>query len=126
MSHVTLFKFIRRNRVMVDFFVVPFDITWRVCRNIIIGYFSVEAVPLTRENCIMLQIYLPRQYTIYFTNLPRHQKILNLISTANVYLFGNTDRKISNTEFHIAFYFSIISVKNAKSRYCCKQNIYGS
>ena len=67
MSHVTLFKFIRRNRVMVDFFVVPFDITWRVCRNIIIGYFSVEAVPLTRENCIMLQIYLPRQYTIYFT-----------------------------------------------------------
>ena len=52
----------------------------------------------------MLQIYLPRQYTIYFTKLPRHQKILNLISTANVYLLGNTDRKISNTEFHIAFY----------------------
>ena len=52
----------------------------------------------------MLQIYLPRQYTIYFTKLPRHQKILNLISTANTYLFGNTDRKISNTEFHIAFY----------------------
>ena len=104
MSHVTLFKFIRRNRVMVDFFVVPFDITWRVCRNIIIGYFSVEAVPLTRENCIMLQIYLPRQYTIYFTKLPRHQKVLKLISTANVYLFGNTDRKISNTEVYIAFY----------------------
>ena len=52
----------------------------------------------------MLQIYLPRQYTIYFTKLPRHQKILNLISTANVYLFGNTDRKISNSLFHIALY----------------------
>ena len=54
----------------------------------------------------MLQIYLPRQYTIYFTKLPRHQKIPNLISTANVYLLGNTVRKISNTELYEYIFLS--------------------